>query len=227
MKRANIALLVLALALASGCGPKDKETGAVSSSTTQQATAETTKEAETSDEAGKDKARDPSAEEGSFGDGHEMNLFEESTTEETTAASQVLGDEANHNISYPVKNSTGLTIIGIYIKENGEADFGPENLVDEPFPDGEVRDAFFNVDENKEYDIRINYENGTVDEITHFDMRNISEAEVIYKDGKTIILMNGQDDVTPTPEPTTTKKKPTKATSDPNDGCIGDDGLFY
>ena len=224
MKRAYAALLVLAIALAGGCGPKDKETE--TTTTSQTTTSETTTEATTSTTENLEGTQD-SFVEGSFGDGGEVNLFEESTTETTIPETHVLGNEADYTVTYPVKNSTGLTITGLYIKENGDSDFGPENFVDEPFADGEIRDAFFNVDKNKEYDIRIVYENGTTNEITHFSMQDISEAELVYKEEKTIILMNGQQEITPTPEETTSKKKSTKATTDPNDGCIGDDGLFY
>lgn len=225
MKRVCTALLVLAVAFAGGCSSEKKDS---EGTTTSASVSETTATSAATENADGDKeALAGGASEGKDKDDHETTASETTTETTTVPESQVLGNEKDYTLSYPVKNSTGLSVTAIYIKENSEADFGPENLVDETFLDGETRDAFFKVDNDKEYDIRIIYEDGTTNDITHFSMYDISTAELVFRDGKTIILINGNEPVTPTPEETTSKKKTTKATTDPNDGCIGDDGLFY
>jgi len=227
MKRVCSALLIFSLILAGGCSSSGKDADTATTTTTvAETTVSETTEAVTEAllESGQGILAEGASEESS-----DAGKDSETTTETTVEESQVLGNKEDYKVTFPVKNSTGLTITGIYVKESGEADFGPENLVDAAFADKETRDAFFKVEENKEYDIRIIYEDGTTsDDIKHFIMRDITEGELVIFEGKTVLLLNGQQEITPTPEETTKKAtKKTKETNDPNDGCIGDDGLFY
>ncbi|MBR3056718.1 MAG: hypothetical protein IKG93_02010 [Clostridiales bacterium] len=230
MKKLAIAFLILALAVPGGCSASSGTTvaeGLFSETTVATTTAATSEEvkAET-EESESDLVIAAGSEETTTS--QETEKTEETTTESTYAEHQVIGTETDYTVKFPLKNSTGSTIVEIYVKDCEEEHFAPENLVDAPFLTGDTRDSFFKADEKKKYDIRIVYEDGTEDDIIEFVFDSVTEGELVWKDGKTVLLPNGQEELTPTPTETTKKAtKATKATEDPNAGCIGDDGLFY
>lgn len=229
MKKLAIAFLILALAVPGGCSSSSGTTvaeGLFSETTVATTTAATSEEVKAETESSEsDLVVAAGVEETTS---LETEKTEETTTESTYAEHQVIGVESDYTVKFPLKNSTGSTILEIYVKDCDEEHFAPENLVDAPFLTGDTRDSFFKVDEKRKYDIRIVYEDGTEDDIIEFVFDSVTEGELVWKDGKTVLLPNGQEELTPTPTETTKKAtKATKATEDPNAGCIGDDGLFY
>lgn len=137
----------------------------------------------------------------------------------------VVGNEADHNAHLSVKNGSGKTITEFYIKKNADNEYEPDNLLATPWQTEETRDVYLKVDTEKDYDIRIVYEDGTKNEMTRLYLAYISEGTIQYLDGKSFLE---HEPIPQESETSETKKKPKATTTqDPNAGCIGDDGLFY
>ena len=203
-------LMVMAL---SGCSEKDGETSmATTTSSTTQATVSTTESTTvaTTETVAETTTIVPDSETGTQG-GAPVDL--------------VVGNETDHNAHLSVKNGSGKTITEFYIKKNAEKEYEPDNLLATPWQADETRDVYLKVDTEKDYDIRIVYEDGTKNEMTRLYLAYISEGTIQYLDGKSFLEHEPIPQENDTSE--TTKKPKATTTQDPNSGCIGDDGLFY
>ena len=165
------------------------------------------------------------------------------TTEETTTAvvsdsdstqaggastDLVVGNEADHNAHITVKNDSGKVIKEFYIKQNSAKEYEPDNLLLTPWAAEETREVYLKVETEKDYDIRIVYEDGTANEMTRLYLAYIGEGTIRFVDGKSFLEHEPIPQETETEETKATTKKPKATTTqDPNAGCIGDDGLFY
>lgn len=163
-------------------------------------------------------------------------MVTESTTEQepstspsattTTAAEEieevipVIGIEEGSNVSLKIGNESGKTITSMFIKEHDEDGYDDTDLIEVAFEDGEVRDAFFFLDEEKTYDLKIVFDDGEEEEIEKLYLGYIPEGTILYDDEK-CIFDHEPLEIEIEPAETTKKKK------NPNNGCIGDEGVLY
>lgn len=137
-------------------------------------------------------------------------------------ADPVIGIEEGANVSLSITNDSGTSITNMYIKAHDAKEYEETKLVPETFADGECRKAYFFLDEEKTYDLKIVYEDGEEQEITELYLGYIPEGTIKIEDGKSIFEHDPLD-IEVAPTETTKKKKK----SDPDNGCIGDDGALY
>ncbi|MBP5180105.1 MAG: hypothetical protein J6127_02310 [Clostridiales bacterium] len=110
----------------------------------------------------------------------------ESVLETSETDGQVIGDNITYNNSFDFTNSTGRTIIALYVKTSDIEDFEDTNLIDEPFPDGEVRQFYIEVSPTV-YDIRVVYEDNSINDINDIFLGFISQASLTYANDLTYI----------------------------------------
>ena len=77
-------------------------------------------------------------------------------------------------------NSTGRTITALYVKSSDVEDFDDNNLIAEPFNDGEVRQFQIDVD-GMVYDLRVVYDDGTVNDINDVFLGYITAASFVFE----------------------------------------------
>ena len=118
-----------------------------------------------------------------------VQISESSATPESVAETSVAPSETEtsapsetvvFNNTFDFTNSTGRTITALYVKSSDVEDFDDNNLIAEPFNDGEVRQFQIDVD-GMVYDLRVVYDDGTVNDINDVFLGYITAASFIFE----------------------------------------------
>jgi hypothetical protein len=114
----------------------------------------------------------------------ETSSVQESVIETSAVISETLVSETEETVvfnnTFDFTNSTGRTITALYVKSSDVEDFDDNNLIAEPFTDGEVRQFHIDVD-GIVYDLRVVYEDGTVNDINDVFLGYVTAATFIFE----------------------------------------------
>lgn len=154
----------------------------------------------------------------------------ETTVEETEAKVLVIGDEATGTVSVHLMNTTDEDITAVYIKVKG-GEYS-DNLLSETFKVGEDRVMYYNNSsdaEDAKYTVKIVFASGTEDSLHNFTFTDFVGADICYKNGQVYIAYKDVTGDKSTYDAEVAYDTPveTQAPAGQDNGCIGDDGLFY